>query len=65
MNQFDLAILRSVLESPFANPISLVLGDLQKQYPGDWKLFVVALMDAMEADDAGLLYDTEPDTTSD
>ncbi len=48
-----------VLDSPFAHPLALILGDVQKDgYPdgySDWKDFVVDLMEAMELMDAGQL----------
>lgn len=47
-----------VLDSPYAHPLALILGDIQKEHPSnyaDWKDFVVDLMEAMELMDAGQL----------
>lgn len=61
----DSAYLRKLwaaLNSPYARPLSFVLGDIQKDgHPAgyaDWKDFVVDVMEAMELHDAGQFPET-------
>lgn len=54
--------LWAALNSPHAERLSLILGDVQKDgYPAgysDWKDFVFDVMEAMEMHDAGQFPDT-------
>lgn len=57
----ELERLFRAYQSPHAQTLVLILGDIQKSYPSgyfDWKAFVTDVMDAMEADDAGQFPDS-------
>lgn len=53
----SLEALFAAYTSTHAHTLTLVLGDLQKARPSDWKDFVVKVMEAMEAHDCGLFPD--------
>ena len=52
-------------QSPYTTPLVHILGDLEKDWPADyadWKDFVIDVMKAMDADNAGqfdVLWSTE------
>ncbi|MBK57301.1 MAG: hypothetical protein CML01_00495 [Pseudomonas sp.] len=52
----------AALTSPYADPLALILGGIQKDgYPQgyfDWKDFVADVMEAMELQDAGQFPDS-------
>lgn len=56
----ELQRLFKVYQSPYAFPLVHILGDLEKDWPADyanWMDFVIDLMKAMDADNAGQFDD--------
>lgn len=62
MDEQELRRLFEAYTSPYADLLSLVLGDVQKErYPAaysDWKAFVLDVMEAMELHDSGQFPDS-------